>query len=1259
MSNNISKTTVCSIRNLINSEQKPHGMTATLLRDVKMGIKFNILTRQRIFLEDCLRMNVCPNEIVSTARSIERVNRVNNDLGRRCVKQEKRILRIRQSNASREARMQKTVWEASSREASNVVNLSVEGRNWFKHVKEAELRRVWEETKVRHKKKLRWLTMKQKKDRGDIPDTFREVLITDEILAEAFGNEDPEPRIYGGIEASDNVMAFMKLPSNLRRFQKMDLITEEVKAEITATTQRWTIREMEDEGEERLTVDERKIKKDNEAAERKICDGVKVDFGKVRATEMPHNKLTYMPKQAEIREEIKIQNQRIETIDEVKKYMKEKCDEDGNIIGAENLTEAELAGLDEIREGIKNNEWMLYNSDKSGFMVLDTKSNFLESMKSHYEGDIEATIANVVEAEKNINNTARVIADILCIGKDVKHGKRCKDTLISNMTVIPNMQGFRKDHKANVDNDPNKGPPLRPLCAANKSLNAPLGCVLSKILKCVGDEKSVEQMTEILSTEELCRAVEDVTKNIATETEGVEYGDNGNNNMEDSITNVTNIMPESVADNNNENAPTRTQPKRHCKKKHNEAEKEKITVAVTKPLLREQKMPRLQKVRSRVVGSMDAKALYPSIVAKMAGDASGEAIVESTLEFKNIDVNKLAKLVAMKVPRDVIEENGLKNVVPIPKGTTTFNSFANPRGNTRKVKGVNQFYKTREEASKAQEKMMIGMVVDEAVKECMENHYYRIGGKIYRQSKGGSIGSTLTGETSRVYMLKWDKLFLRKLKKLKIKVDLYKRYVDDITVVLNAIAEGWVYNVTEDRMEFKGDELDNARETEDGDNDEVRTFKILQAIANSVCPEIQMTFDVPSLHKNKKLPVLDLDIWIGMSESGHQTVRHTFYKKSVSSPYTILERSAISASVKRNTHLQEALRRMKCCDSSAPWIDRAFHLSGWCNMLRISGYNVRYRFNILKGAILRYEEMRRLESVGEIENYYRNRKQMTQATIMKGGKASASTWFMRGETTSVLGTAATPASSLRDKLQEMLNTIPVAGGGRTKAIEASGAPIYLGLKKTDPFASEGCDYGDPECIVDSKTSCSSMAACYRIVCSMCECEGNSTNTTVSDTVTVRTSDVVQAPAGPRTQVIAGSRRRNRNSTNTSSATVTATTNSSKNKKKKNPNKEVVCMKSNYIGTSGRTLHSRGIEHSDAIRRKDIKNAMAKHSMNCHGDSMEDPVYTMVLMSKHRSNLERLIMEGILIEKQWGRFLVNLKGEWGRDRGMVRLTAMRI
>ena len=40
------------------------------------------------------------------------------------------------------------------------------------------------------------------------------------------------------------------------------------------------------------------------------------------------------------------------------------------------------------------------------------------------------------------------------------------------------------------------------------------------------------------------------------------------------------------------------------------------------------------------------------------------------------------------------------------------------------------------------------------------------------------------------------------------------------------------------------------------------TFPILRDVANSIDPSIVMEFDVPSLHENGRLPVLDFEVWI-------------------------------------------------------------------------------------------------------------------------------------------------------------------------------------------------------------------------------------------------------------------------------------------------------------------------------------------------------------------------------------------------------------
>ena len=45
----------------------------------------------------------------------------------------------------------------------------------------------------------------------------------------------------------------------------------------------------------------------------------------------------------------------------------------------------ERIGRDEIKDGILNKGWMLYKTDKSGKMCLDTVDNYINCMKEHVE----------------------------------------------------------------------------------------------------------------------------------------------------------------------------------------------------------------------------------------------------------------------------------------------------------------------------------------------------------------------------------------------------------------------------------------------------------------------------------------------------------------------------------------------------------------------------------------------------------------------------------------------------------------------------------------------------------------------------------------------------------------------------------------------------------------------------------------------------------------------------------------------------------
>ena len=120
---------------------------------------------------------------------------------------------------------------------------------------------------------------------------------------------------------------------------------------------------------------------------------------------------------------------------------------------------------------------------------------------------------------------------------------------------------------------------------------------------------------------------------------------------------------------------------------------------------------------------------------------------------------------------------------------------------------------------------------------------YQIDGEVYRQAEGGSIGMDLTGVVSDIYMIEWDKELIKKIHESSIMVKLYKRYKDDINMVLDV-----------DGMQIEyGD--DREREEE--------TMKYVKTLAYEVDPALGVTVDYDHKYDDGRLPVLDLKVWLG------------------------------------------------------------------------------------------------------------------------------------------------------------------------------------------------------------------------------------------------------------------------------------------------------------------------------------------------------------------------------------------------------------
>ena len=102
-------------------------------------------------------------------------------------------------------------------------------------------------------------------------------------------------------------------------------------------------------------------------------------------------------------------------------------------------------------------------------------------------------------------------------------------------------------------------------------------------------------------------------------------------------------------------------------------------------------LPQIQDMNSLVVFSMDVVALYPSILAEMAKDAITKAIERSDIKWKDVNTKQLSRYVAMTRDRKEIVKLGLGEVVPQPKGTTTFRSYSAPRDNAKNTDGDSEF----------------------------------------------------------------------------------------------------------------------------------------------------------------------------------------------------------------------------------------------------------------------------------------------------------------------------------------------------------------------------------------------------------------------------------------------------------------------------------------------------------------------------------------------------------------------------------------
>ena len=341
----------------------------------------------------------------------------------------------------------------------------------------------------RRKKKVDFLSTKYDKN-DDVPDKIRGVTVADQDIVKDFSMA---PRVYGAVELSNDEEKLLTLPPKFTIPELIDQIECQTEVEKSLGKLRWELQKERKEANGNLDDTERTYFDANTMT---------FNYSNMRGTDLPYNKRIQLPKPVDTETEIKMQDLKFRLKSVTNKYLQ-------NTNKSDNLNLAERKGLKSLNQKIKENEIVVYQTDKSGRFSVDSCENYKLSCQEHIINDQVITLEEYKEIEKNANFHAKTWARISQAGVFQRDTKRIKENLTITDTQPPPLYTSRKDHKETEDDE--IGPPTRPICGVVDSATDRLSYVLSSVLNEIW-KRNTE--TVCMSTEELKAEIEKVNRNI-------------------------------------------------------------------------------------------------------------------------------------------------------------------------------------------------------------------------------------------------------------------------------------------------------------------------------------------------------------------------------------------------------------------------------------------------------------------------------------------------------------------------------------------------------------------------------------------------------------------------------------------------------------------------------------------------------------------------------------------------------------------------
>ena len=162
--------------------------------------------------------------------------------------------------------------------------------------------------------------------------------------------------------------------------------------------------------------------------------------------------------------------------------------------------------------------------------------------------------------------------------------------------------------------------------------------------------------------------------------------------------------------------------------------------------------------------------------------------------------------------------------------------------------------------------------------------------------------------------------------------------IDDGDVFMQVFEKGWRWEGGDMKWRLEYKEEDEELDEED----DVRVMREFRRLCNSIWPWIQVKEDVGSKYEDKKLPILDLKVYVVelVNEYGvkYWVPRWSFYEKPMKSQYVLMKESAMGKKTKVTTLTQEVIRRLRNTSREAEDSEREEVMTKFAVKMWKSGY---------------------------------------------------------------------------------------------------------------------------------------------------------------------------------------------------------------------------------------------------------------------------------------------------------------------------------